>query len=193
MSSANPLRLRENATSSAGKRHAVCSRHRSGHDLVARDAVRCLDARVVDARSRNSRSISRPRAGSSTSPTTSGRSTLATCREALKQREGRGRRTSPPSASPISARPRWCGIARPGRPMHRAIVWQDRRTADICAQAEGRRRRASHRGEDRPDHRSLFLRHQDRLAARSRARRARARRARRARYSAPSTASCCGG
>ena len=33
----------------------------------------------------------------------------------------------------------WCGTAPPARPIHRAIVWQDRRTADICARlkAEG--------------------------------------------------------
>ena len=55
-----------------------------------------------------------------------------------------------------------------GQAMHRAIVWQDRRTADICAQAEGRRPRARDLGQDRPDHRSLFLRHQGGLDPRSR-------------------------
>ena len=61
----------------------------------------------------------------------------------LPRRAGAGRarrpRTSPRSASPTSARPRWCGTAPPGKPVHRAIVWQDRRTADICARlkAEG--------------------------------------------------------
>ena len=59
-------------------------------------------------------------------------STLATCRAVLHQAGA--------SASDIAA----IGIAnqrettilwdRPsGRPMHRAIVWQDRRTADLCA------------------------------------------------------------
>ena len=42
-------------------------------------------------------------------------------------------RTSPRSASPTSARPPWCGTAPPAQAVHRAIVWQDRRTADICA------------------------------------------------------------
>ncbi len=73
-------------------------------------------------------------------------STLATCREALKKAGRHRARTSPRSASPTSARPPWCGTAPPARPMHRAIVWQDRRTADICAQLEERRPRAADLG-----------------------------------------------
>ena len=42
------------------------------------------------------------------------------------------RATSPRSASPTSARPPWCGIARPGKPVYNAIVWQDRRGAPLC-------------------------------------------------------------
>ncbi len=60
-------------------------------------------------------------------------STLAICREALAQGEGARGATSPPSASPTSAKPRWCGTSRTGKAIHRAIVWQDRRTADFCA------------------------------------------------------------
>ena len=44
------------------------------------------------------------------------------------RRRNRSRR----SGSRTSARPPWCGIARPARRSHRALVWQDRRTADRC-------------------------------------------------------------
>ena len=66
-----------------------------------------------------------------------------------------------------------------GQAVHRAIVWQDRRTADICARLKADGHEPAIIGQDRPDHRSLFLRHQGRLDPRSRSRRARARRARR--------------
>src|ERR1700738_4352172 len=91
-------------------------------------------------------------------------STIATCREALKK--------AGISAKDIAA----IGITNQrettvvwdrvtGKAVHRAIVWQDRRTADIC--------------ENRPDHRSLFLRHQGRVDPRPGPRRPRARRPRR--------------
>ncbi len=41
--------------------------------------------------------------------------------------------TSPRSASPTSARPSSSGTRRTGKPIHNAIVWQDRRTAPLCA------------------------------------------------------------
>ena len=68
-----------------------------------------------------------------------------------------------------------------GRPIHRAIVWQDRRTADACAAARGRRRRSARAPAHGPPARSRISRHEDRLAARQRAGRAGARGARRAR------------
>ena len=40
----------------------------------------------------------------------------------------------PPSASRTSAKPPSSGIARTGKPIHNAIVWQDRRTAEFCDQ-----------------------------------------------------------
>ena len=58
-----------------------------------------------------------------------------------------------------------------GRPIHRAIVWQDRRTADRCATLVRPATRPvgrAHRAGDRP----LFLRDQARLAPRRRAGRA---------------------
>ena len=57
---------------------------------------------------------------------------------------------------------------RTGKPIHRAIVWQDRRTADICARLRGGGRRAAGDREDRAAARPVFLRHQDRLDARQR-------------------------
>ena len=58
--------------------------------------------------------------------------TLQTAREAIAKVGGRAR--SPGSESPISARPRSFGIVRRGKPIYNAIVWQDRRTADRCAE-----------------------------------------------------------
>ena len=55
-----------------------------------------------------------------------------------------------------------------GKPIHNAIVWQDRRTEDICAALRRSGQEADDRREDRARARSVFLRHQDRLAARSR-------------------------
>ena len=80
-----------------------------------------------------------------------------------------------------------------GKPIHNAIVWQDRRTADGCAALRAARPRARDRRQDRAAARSVFLRHQDRLAARPRRRRARGRRRRGGSHSAPSTRSCSGG
>ena len=58
--------------------------------------------------------------------------TLAVCREALERAGHRGRRASPPSASPTSARPPCVWERATGRAVHKAIVWQDRRTAPSC-------------------------------------------------------------
>ena len=79
-----------------------------------------------------------------------------------------------------------------GKPVHNAIVWQDRRTADVCA-ALRRGSRTDGLGTHRPAARPVFLRHQDRLAARPRRRRARAPPRRAGSPSAPSTPSCSGG
>ena len=56
-------------------------------------------------------------------------------------RRARRRPTSPRSASPTSARRRWSGTRRAGRPIANAIVWQDTRTDQLVARA-GRRRSA---------------------------------------------------
>ena len=77
------------------------------------------------------RSIRRP-AWSSTTLKRSGRRPWRPCARpwrAPARRPAISRR----SASPTSARPRSSGTAPPNRPIHNAIVWQDRRTADRCA------------------------------------------------------------
>ena len=53
-----------------------------------------------------------------------------------------------------------------GKAIHKAIVWQDRRTADHCAALKQAGHEATILAQDRASARSLFLRHQDRLAHR---------------------------
>ena len=52
-----------------------------------------------------------------------------------------------------------------GEPLHRALVWQDRRTAARCEELRGGRQRGAGAGADRARHRPLLLRDQDRVAA----------------------------
>ena len=54
-----------------------------------------------------------------------------------------------------------------GRPLHRAIVWQDRRTAALCAELDRGRPSPPRARHDRPRPRSLLQRHQGGLAARA--------------------------
>ena len=80
-----------------------------------------------------------------------------------------------------------------GKPIHNAIVWQDRRTGR-CLRGAARGRATSRRSrQDRPAARSVFLRHQDRLAARPCRRSARGGRAGQARLRHGGYASCSGG
>ena len=71
---------------------------------------------------------------------------------------------------------------RTGKAIHRAIVWQDRRTADVCAGPQAGRARGELHRQDRTAARSLFLRDQGRLDPRPRSLSAGARRARRTRF-----------
>ena len=52
-----------------------------------------------------------------------------------------------------------------GEPVHNALVWQDRRTAERCDRLRRPRARAAGARADRPGHRPLLLRDQDRVAA----------------------------
>ena len=78
-------------------------------------------------------------------------------------RAGDGRRRpagpsgSPGSASPTSARRSSSGRGGRGGALARAIVWQDRRTAELCAGLKEAGPRGGAAGEDRAAARSLFL------------------------------------
>ena len=52
-----------------------------------------------------------------------------------------------------------------GRPLHPAIVWQDRRTADFCAKLKRQGTGAAFQSENGTGTRSVFLRHENSLAA----------------------------
>ena len=82
--------------------------------------------------------FSRAPAGSSTIRRISGRRTLATCRAAMAKA---GVAASDIAAIGITNQRETTssGSATPARPIHRAIVWQDRRTAELCAALQGRR------------------------------------------------------
>ena len=67
--------------------------------------------------------------------------------------------------------------AASGEPLSRAIVWQDRRTADRCAELREAGHEDAVQAKDRAAARSLFQRDQDRLGARALARLARGGRA----------------
>ena len=173
--------------------HVLRTGHRPGHDLLARHRVSRRPLHRRRRRSRNFRSIFRHPAGSSTTRRTSGPRPCCDLPRGAAEGRPRPPRTSPPSASPTSARPPWSGTAPPARPIHNAIVWQDRRTADICAQLKSEGHEPLIAAQNRPAARPLFLRHQDRLDARQRARRARRAPSAASSPSAPSIASCCGG
>ena len=112
---------------------------------------------------------------------------LAIVRDGADEGRRRRPRTSPRSASPTSARPTIVWDRATGKAIHNAIVWQDRRTADVCARLKARGQREDGRAEDRPAARPLFLRDQDRLDPRQRRRRARSARSRASSPSARST------
>ena len=92
-----------------------------------------------------------------------------------RQGAASARATSPPSASPTSARRRCVWDRATGRPIANAIVWQDRRTAPLCDELRAAGHAATVRAQDRARARRLLFRHQAPVAARPRRRRARAR------------------
>ena len=127
----------------------------------------------------SSRSTSRRPAGSSTTPRRSGPP-----RWRRRSRRFRGPSLRPRDIAAIGiTNQRETTVLwdrKTGEPLHRAIVWQDRRTADVCAKLRADGAEDDGARAHRPRARSLLLRHQARVAARQRAGRARARRARRA-------------
>ena len=72
------------------------------------------------------------------------------CRPPWPRSPTLGRGAGRPSASPTSARPSWRGDRRTSEPLHRALVWQDRRTADRCAALEADGLLPTGPGHDRP-------------------------------------------
>ena len=159
--------------------HVLCAGHRSGHHILARHRVsrRHLHRRVRAAEFPQHF----PASGwVEHEPEDIWTSTIATCREALKKGRRHRARTSPRSASPTSARPPWCGTAPPAQPCTAPSSGRTAAPPISARRLKSRRPRAGDLGQDRPDHRSLFFRHQSRLDPRPRPRRARTRRAGRA-------------
>ena len=132
------------------------------------------DGRRRRPRLREFRSTSRSPAGSSTTPRRSGERPCAATRRRSRRPACR-RRPSRRSASRTSARPRCSGTARPASRSHRAIVWQDRRTAARVRRAARPTGRGRGARADRARPRSVFLRNEGRVDARARAGRPRAR------------------
>jgi glycerol kinase len=93
---------------------------------------------------------------------------VVTVRQAALRRRALPLPTSPPSASPTSARLSSSGTRRPAAPIHNAIVWQDRRTAEYLRRSlkAGWRRKDRFTRPDRPPPRPLFLGDEARLDAR---------------------------
>ncbi len=122
-------------------------------------------------------STSRSPAGSSTTPARSG--TVDARRRAARRSRDAGVRAGRARArSAITNQRETVCVWDPhsGEPLHRAIVWQDRRTRRALRAAARRRARGARARAHRPRARPLLLGDEDRLAARARRRPARARR-----------------
>ena len=100
--------------------------------------------------------------------------------EALTKANVARARTSPPSASPTSARRRVVWDRATGEPICNAIVWQDRRTAGICDRLKARKLDRVIRRKTGLVDRRVLLRHEGAVDSRERERRD-ARRAKRGR------------
>ena len=101
---------------------------------------------------------------------------VSTCRDGAEG--GRARRAADIAAIGITNQRETVVIwdKATGKPIHNAIVWQDRRTAALCQKLKKQGLEKKFTAKDRAAARPLFLRHQDRLAARQREGRAQARR-----------------
>ena len=159
-------------------------------------STRCMifdhDGSVVVGRPEGARAdLSRSRAGSSTTPTeiwaahAGGRSTSA-----LEQGRRRAPTTSPRSASPTSARPRWCGTATPASRSTTRSSGRTRAPTRSVDELSARRRPGPLPREGRPAARDLLLGPEGPLDPRQRRRRARAGRGRRPGCSATWTPGC---
>ena len=100
--------------------------------------------------------------------------THAVAGEALADAGVLRRASSRRSASRTSARRSCVWDPATGEPLHRAIVWQDRRTAARCDELRAAGHEPLVRDAHRAGARPVLLRHEDRVAARARRRAARA-------------------
>ena len=173
------------------RRHADRRRSAQGLDRGAHRHLHRGDRPGADLRATIAPRLRRARAGSPAAPTRSSSSTsrgpgwvehdaaeiwevdaARSPREALADAGVDGARARRRSGSPTSARPSSPGTRATGEPLHRAIVWQDRRTAERCDELRAAGPRAAGPRAHRPRPRPLLLRHEDRVAAAQRRRRA---------------------
>ena len=159
------------------QRHVLCAGHRSGHHVVARHRVsprhlhRRRGAAGIPA-AFSGLGLGRARAGGHLDH--DGRGLPRGAGEGGPDGQGHRRdRHHQPARDHRRVGPRH----RAGRPPRHRLAGPPHRRH--LRQAEERRPRADDLGQDRPDHRPLFLRHESRLDPRPRAGRARTRRARR--------------
>ncbi len=144
--------------------HGQGRRHRCGHDRRARPGRRRAGPGGRPGLPRADPALPPPRLGRARSGRDLGRRAVDPGRG--RRPPGRVRATpSPPSASRTSARPWWPSTASTGHPLHRAIVWQDRRTAAMCAELTEAGHLPLVRATNRPGPRPLLQRDQGGLAA----------------------------
>ena len=122
---------------------------RSGHDLEPRHRVRWCAQSAGDRSAGIPADLSGARLGRARSGGDLVERGCDRARGACASRPRR-RRTSPRSASPISARPRVIWDRATGKPIHNAIVWQDRRT-DECLRDAAQCRPRSRPSRHAPD------------------------------------------
>ena len=168
---ARRLHTPDGACASREPSHDVRDRDRRGHDRRARVRGRRATAGRGHARTASSRSTSRSRAGSSTTPTTSGasrsrRSPRSRAELARRRRDDRRDRHHEPARDRRGVGPR-----APAGPRHRAIVWQDRRTAARCDELRAAGHEPMIRARDRARARPVLLGDEARVAAARRRRR----------------------
>ena len=170
--------VRHRRTRQAARRvHVRRDRDRRRDDRRARVRRRRARHAACDGRIASSRSTSRSRAGSSTTPTTSGASPSRRSAEVAARDRRAWARPSPRSASRTNARRRSSGTGARVRRCHRAIVWQDRRTAERCDALRAAGHEPLIRRHDRARARPVLLGDEARVVA-ARGRRARRRRPR---------------
>ena len=174
-------RRRPHGNRGGNRRHGrICPRHRPGHHLDAGDRLR----RRAEGRRRQPAGVpaalSATRAGSSTTRRTCGARPSRPSRAALaKAGVAAGDLAGVGITNQRETTVVWDRAT--GKPIHNAIVWQDRRTADVCARLRADGHEAEVAARTGLLARSLFFGHEGRLAARQGPGRPGARRARRAR------------